>query len=121
MAGEGSSSQATIVFVGVLSALLVIPQVSKVAGGILASSAVVGLVIGFASQRTIGNAVAGTIVRPSGADPSVHARSAALGYVINPPITLYYFAYYRDPSAAGPCGSSLATFNSTQAGAVLWQ
>ena len=44
----------TIVFVGVLSALLVIPQVSKVAGGILASSAVVGVVIGFASQRTIG-------------------------------------------------------------------
>jgi hypothetical protein len=68
-----------------------------------------------------GNAVAGTIVRPSGADPSVHLRSAALGYVINPPITLYYFAYYRDPSAAGPCGSGLATFNSTQAGSVLWQ
>ena len=52
----------TIVFVGVLSALLVIPQVSKVAGGILASSAVIGLVIGFASQRTIGNAVAGILI-----------------------------------------------------------
>ena len=32
----------TIVFVGVLSALLVIPQVAKVAGGVLASSAVIG-------------------------------------------------------------------------------
>jgi small-conductance mechanosensitive channel len=52
----------TIVFVGALSALLVIPQVSKVAGGILASSAVLGLVIGFASQRTIGNAVAGILI-----------------------------------------------------------
>jgi small-conductance mechanosensitive channel len=52
----------TIVFVGVLSALLVIPQVAKVAGGILASSAVIGLVIGFASQRTIGNAVAGILI-----------------------------------------------------------
>jgi small-conductance mechanosensitive channel len=52
----------TIVFVGVLSALLVIPQVSKVAGGVLASSAVIGLVIGFASQRTIGNAVAGILI-----------------------------------------------------------
>jgi small-conductance mechanosensitive channel len=52
----------TIVFVGVLSALLVIPQVSKVAGGVLASSAVLGLVIGFASQRTIGNAVAGVMI-----------------------------------------------------------
>jgi small-conductance mechanosensitive channel len=52
----------TIVFVGVLSALLVIPQVAKVAGGLLASSAVLGLVIGFASQRTIGNAVAGILI-----------------------------------------------------------
>jgi len=51
-----------IVFVGVLSALLVIPQVRAVAGGILASSAVVGLVIGFASQRTIGNFVAGILI-----------------------------------------------------------
>jgi small-conductance mechanosensitive channel len=51
-----------IVFVGVLSALLVIPQVAKVAGGLLASSAVLGLVIGFASQRTIGNAVAGILI-----------------------------------------------------------
>jgi small conductance mechanosensitive channel len=50
---------ATIVFVGVVSALLVIPQVRAVAGGILASSAVVGLIIGLAAQRTLGNFVAG--------------------------------------------------------------
>src|SRR5215475_6391870 len=53
---------ATIVFVGVISALLVIPQVRAVAGGLLASSAVLALVIGFASQRTIGNAVAGILI-----------------------------------------------------------
>jgi len=53
---------AAIVFVGVLSALLVIPEVRAVAGGVLASSAVVGLVIGFASQRTIGNIVAGLLI-----------------------------------------------------------
>jgi small-conductance mechanosensitive channel len=52
----------TIVFVGVLSALLVIPQVRAIAGAILASSAVLGLVIGFAAQRTIGNAVAGVLI-----------------------------------------------------------
>jgi small-conductance mechanosensitive channel len=52
----------SIVFVGVMSALLVIPQVSKIAGGILASSAVLGLVLGFASQRTIGNFVAGILI-----------------------------------------------------------
>ena len=51
-----------IVFVGVVSALLVIPGVRAVAGGVLASSAVVGLVIGFASQRTIGNVVAGVLI-----------------------------------------------------------
>src|SRR5437764_5431671 len=51
-----------VVIVGVLSALLVIPQVRAVAGGLLASSAVVGIVIGFASQRTIGNFVAGLLI-----------------------------------------------------------
>src|SRR5205823_8629766 len=51
-----------VVVVGVLSALLVIPQVRAVAGGLLASSAVVGIVIGFASQRTIGNFVAGLLI-----------------------------------------------------------
>jgi small-conductance mechanosensitive channel len=53
---------AAIVFVGVVSALLVIPGVRAVAGGVLASSAVIGLVIGFASQRTIGNVVAGVLI-----------------------------------------------------------
>jgi small conductance mechanosensitive channel len=52
----------TILFVGLLSALLVIPQVRAVAGGLLASSAVVGIVVGFASQRTLGNFVAGLLI-----------------------------------------------------------
>src|SRR5438132_10762029 len=51
-----------IVFVGLLSALLVIPQVRAVAGGLLASSAVVGIVVGFASQRPLGNFVAGLLI-----------------------------------------------------------
>jgi small conductance mechanosensitive channel len=56
------SITATIIFVGLLSALLVIPQVRAVAGGLLASSAVVGIVVGFASQRTLGNFVAGLLI-----------------------------------------------------------
>jgi small conductance mechanosensitive channel len=52
----------TIFFVGTLSALLVIPQVRAVAGGLLASSAVIGIVVGFASQRTLGNFVAGVLI-----------------------------------------------------------
>ena len=56
------SVMGVIAAVGLLSALLVIPQVRAVAGGILASSAVLGLIIGFASQRTIGNFVAGLMI-----------------------------------------------------------
>lgn len=51
-----------IVFVGVLSALLAIPQVRAVAGGILASSAVIGLVVGFAARSTLANFVAGILI-----------------------------------------------------------
>src|SRR5881392_3494446 len=51
-----------ILVVGLLSALLVIPQVRAVAGGLLASSAVLGIVVGFASQRTLGNFVAGLLI-----------------------------------------------------------
>jgi small-conductance mechanosensitive channel len=53
---------ALIIFVGVLSALLVIPQVRAVAAGILASSAIIGIVVGFAAQRTIGNFIAGLLI-----------------------------------------------------------
>jgi small conductance mechanosensitive channel len=56
------SITAGVIFVGLLSALLVIPQVRAVAGGLLASSAVIGIVVGFASQRTLGNFVAGLLI-----------------------------------------------------------
>jgi small-conductance mechanosensitive channel len=56
------SISATILVVGFCSALLVIPQVRAVAGGLLASSAVLGVIIGFASQRTLGNFVAGLLI-----------------------------------------------------------
>jgi len=56
------SLMTAIVAIGILSALLVIPQVRAVAGGLLASSAVLGIIIGFASQRTLGNFVAGLLI-----------------------------------------------------------
>jgi small conductance mechanosensitive channel len=53
----------TVIFViGILSALLVIPQVRAVAGGILASSAILGLIIGFAARSTLANGVAGLLI-----------------------------------------------------------
>jgi small-conductance mechanosensitive channel len=51
-----------VLAIGVLSALLVIPQVRAVAGGLLASSAVIAIVVGFASQRTLGNFIAGLLI-----------------------------------------------------------
>ena len=56
------SITAAIVTFGVLSALLVIPQVRTLAGALLASTAVIGLVVGFAAQRTLGNFVAGLMI-----------------------------------------------------------
>jgi small-conductance mechanosensitive channel len=56
------SISVSILVIGFLSALLVIPQVRAVAGGLLASSAVLGVIIGFASQRTLGNFVAGLLI-----------------------------------------------------------
>jgi small-conductance mechanosensitive channel len=56
------SVMGVIIFIGVLSALFVIPQVRAVAGGILASSAILGLVIGLAAQRTLSNFVAGVMI-----------------------------------------------------------
>jgi small-conductance mechanosensitive channel len=56
------SLMGAIIFVGVVSALLVIPQVQAIAGGLLASSAILGLVIGLAAQRTLSNFVAGVMI-----------------------------------------------------------
>src|ERR1022692_2839401 len=53
---------AVILVVGLFSALLVIPQVRAIAGGLLASSAVLAVIIGLASQRTLGNFIAGILI-----------------------------------------------------------
>jgi small conductance mechanosensitive channel len=56
------SLMTAIILVGILSALLVVPQVRAIAGGLLASSALVGLVIGLAAQRPLANFVAGLVI-----------------------------------------------------------
>lgn len=53
---------AVILVVGFFSALLVIPEVRAIAGGLLASSAVIGLIVGFASQQVLGNFMAGLVI-----------------------------------------------------------
>jgi small conductance mechanosensitive channel len=54
-----------IVAVGVLSALLTVPAVRAVAGGVLASTAILGLIIGLAAQKTLSNFIAGILIAVS--------------------------------------------------------
>jgi small-conductance mechanosensitive channel len=56
------SLMTAIITVGILSALLVIPQVRALAAGLLASSALIGLVVGLAAQRPLANFVAGVVI-----------------------------------------------------------
>ena len=56
------SIAAIIVIFAFLSALLVIPEVRAVAGGLLASSAIAGVIIGFASRSPIANFVSGLLI-----------------------------------------------------------
>jgi small-conductance mechanosensitive channel len=53
---------AVILVAGLFSALLVIPEVRAVAGGLLASGALLAIIIGFAAQRTLGNFIAGILI-----------------------------------------------------------
>jgi small-conductance mechanosensitive channel len=53
---------AAIIVIGVMLALVQFPSVKRVATGVLASSAVLGLVVGFAARQTLANAVAGILL-----------------------------------------------------------
>jgi small-conductance mechanosensitive channel len=51
-----------IVVVGILFAALVIPEVRALAGGLLASSAILGIIVGLAAQRPLANFVSGLVI-----------------------------------------------------------
>ena len=61
------------------------------------------------------NAVDGTANAPGIGNPSISARSAALGDPLSPGDVRLYQAYYRDPLS--PCGS---TFNASNGVRVEW-
>jgi Tol biopolymer transport system component len=65
------------------------------------------------------SASGGSITAPQGGDPSVSARSAALGDVISAGQSRWYLVYYRDPIVLGGCASS-STFNATQTARIDW-
>src|SRR3954471_14434105 len=53
---------ATIILIGIGLAAAQIPSIKTVATGVLASSAVLGLVVGFAARQTLANGVAGILL-----------------------------------------------------------
>jgi small-conductance mechanosensitive channel len=53
---------AAIILIGVALALSKFPSVNRLATGILASSAVIGIVVGFAARQTLANAIAGILL-----------------------------------------------------------
>jgi small-conductance mechanosensitive channel len=53
---------ALIIVIGIAVALTKIPTVRSIATGVLASSAVLGLVVGFAARQTLANAIAGILL-----------------------------------------------------------
>jgi hypothetical protein len=63
----------------------------------------------------------GSITAPDfgAGDPTVSARSAALGDAIQAGDSRWYFVYYRDPNVLGGCPAT-STFNATQTGQVTW-
>ncbi|MBK7644440.1 MAG: hypothetical protein IPJ19_15590 [Planctomycetes bacterium] len=64
-------------------------------------------------------AVAGSVTMPGAGDPSVSARSAALGDTLTAGSTRYYQVYYRDPTVLGGCPGT-STFNVTNGQAIVW-
>ena len=61
----------------------------------------------------------GSVTAPQAGDPSVSARSAALGDTIVAGSNRWYGVYYRDPNVLGGCAAT-RTFNSTQTQQVAW-
>jgi hypothetical protein len=72
---------------------------------------------GSLKRLAVRNASGGTVSFPRAGDPSITARSAALGDPISAGAARHYQTYYRDPSAAFCPG---ATFNVSNAIRIDW-
>jgi hypothetical protein len=75
---------------------------------------------GILKRLYVKNAVAGAVTAPIGAEPSITARSAALGDTILPGSSRTYQTYYRDPDPSfcpSPTGN---TFNASNGLRIDW-
>jgi plastocyanin len=66
------------------------------------------------------NAINGAVSAPGPGDPSITARSQALGDPISPGMTRYYQAYYRDPDPTFCPAPAGGTFNTTNGEIIIW-
>jgi hypothetical protein len=76
---------------------------------------------GLLKHLYVQSAVGGSVTMPNfgAGDPAVSTRAAQLGDIIQAGQSRWFLVYYRDPMVLGGC-SSLATFNATQTGQILW-
>ena len=122
MSGNASLSADTVVFTTAgekPTAVSIVLQGTQSA----ASGAVFGMGVRCAAgslKRLYTKAASGgSITAPQAGDPSVSARSAALGDPISPGSVRYYQVYYRDPTLLGGCPPA-STFNITQGLQITW-
>jgi Tol biopolymer transport system component len=103
------------------SALSILLQGNTGAPGGLAYGQGVRCAAGTLKRLFTKTAAGGSITAPDfgAGDPSVSARSAAMGDPIPVAGSRWYLVYYRDPIVLGACPSSL-TFNATQTGQIAW-
>jgi hypothetical protein len=67
------------------------------------------------------SASAGAVSAPTGGDPSITTRSAAIGFPNPPGTTRYYFAFYRDGNPAFcPEAMGGSSFNATNGQIITW-
>jgi Tol biopolymer transport system component len=77
-------------------------------------------VSGTLKRLYVKTAVAGTIVAPQGADPTISARSATLGDPIPVGATRSYQVYYRDPDPSFCPSPQGGTYNITNSLSAVW-
>jgi Tol biopolymer transport system component len=103
------------------SATSIVLQGNAEAGGGLAFGQGLRCAAGTLKRLYAKAASNGSILAPnfSAGDPSVSARSAALGDTIAAGASRWYAVYYRDPLVLGGCPPT-STFNVTQTQMVTW-
>jgi hypothetical protein len=75
---------------------------------------------GTTKRLYVKNAVGGTVVAPGPGDPSITARSAALGFPIPHGFFLVYQVFYRDANPNFCTAPQGGTFNISNALNIVW-